>query len=843
MLVGFSVQEHTERSSMRLPEVGEQFAGRYQILAELGRGGMSAVYKAEDRLANEILALKVVQPEVAEKPKLLEKFKKELALARRMAHPNVVRIHDIGESGGLLYISMELIDGVTVAERLLRRGKFSIADFWPVFRQFCEALSYIHSRQVVHRDIKPLNVMIDRAGNVKLMDFGISRDLATDKTIGILMGTPAYMAPEVLAGKPASPASDVYSAGVLFYEMLTAKKPVVGRTVVLPPGVPAALAQAIQRCLDPESSRRPASVAEIVSLAQPAGPGAAAPEEPKGPAGTFQDLIQVPPSAPGAVIPAFVALLTILEERRVSARPVVAISPERLIYTDGVVRVQEQPDETAEDLAVSTPKYTAPEAFQTTTVDNQRANLYVVGFLLYECLIGRSKFEAEFGEVTGTEGDLGWLHWHGDPSRAARPLKEILDGSPPFLSQTIARMLEKRPDQRMQTYQEAINALQRVVPPPTVVIPPTQTVEPLKEPTVRASPKWVGVAAVAFAGLIAAAGLWWVAANRARLFDFTEANKLWQQARGWIAAFREKDSEKKEPEKKEPEKKDAGKKELGKKESGKKEQEREKPLPARIETATGTMILIPAGPFTMGRDRGAAGEALTERFPREQPAHRVEVAAFYLDKFEVTNSDYDKFCQVTGNPKPRPLPTESVPWAPGYSAKATSPVVGVSWNAAAAFCQWAQKRLPSEAEWEKAARGDKDERIFPWGNQAQPGYANWRLTKVVPEPAPGGARPRDRSPYGVMDLSGNLPEWVDDSFSMYPGSQASMPPDAAGTKVVRGGAVFYFFVTPPGVEKKYGGYGTVTNRDFNSPARDGFSPFGFRCAADAAGGATIELKP
>ncbi len=835
MLVGCSVQEHTERSSIRLPEVGEQFAGRYQILAELGRGGMSSVYKAEDRLANETLALKIVQPEVAEKPKLLEKFKKELALARRMAHPNVVRIHDIGESGGLLYISMELIDGITVAERLLRRGKFSVADFWPVFRQFCEALGYIHSRKVVHRDIKPLNVMIERAGNVKLMDFGISRDLSTDKTIGVLMGTPAYMAPEVLAGKPASPASDVYSAGVLFYEMLTARKPVIGRAVVLPPEVPAPLAKTIQRCLDAESSQRPASVAEILVMAQPAGPGEPPPDEPTGPAGTFEDLIKDTPTAPAVVIPPFVALLTILEGRRISAKPVVALTPDRLTYKEGSVQLPEQPDETAEDLAVSIPKYTAPEAFHTTSIDNQRANLYVVGFLLYECLIGRAKFAEEFAEVTRTEGDLGWLHWHGDPSRAARSLKEVLDGSPPFLSQTLARMMEKRPDQRMQTYQEAITALQRVVPPPTVVIPPTESLEPQprKDPTQVVKRNWVPVAGAVAAGVIAAAGLWWLVANRQDWFQPAQVHGLWQKVQGWVSAYRSKGPDD------DPTKKDPG----GKKEPDKKGPDLERPLPPRIETATGAMILVPAGPFTMGRDRGAAGEVLTERFPWEQPAHRVDVAAYYIDRVEVTNGDYDKFCQVTGNAKPRPLPAESVPWAPGYSAKAGSPVVGVSWNDASAFCQWARKRLPSEAEWEKAARGDRDERIFPWGMLAEPGNANWRLSRTVPEPVAGGAKPKDRSPYGVMDLAGNLPEWVEDSFALYPGSAASVPPDAAGTKVVRGGAVFYFYAPPPGVEKKYGGYGTVTNRDFNSPVKDGFSPIGFRCAVDAAGGAKIELKP
>src|SRR5215472_7166279 len=183
-----------------LPKIGETFAGRYEIQASLGSGGMSTVYKARDQLAGDTVAIKVLDPRLARDSRMIEQFKKELLGARKLSHKNVVRIHDIGEHAGVLFISMELVDGESLSEIAARKGNFNEGDFLPIFRQFCDALGYIHSQHLVHRDIKAANVMMDRAGCLKLMDFGIARDSSGDQT-QVLMGTPSHMAPELFKGQ------------------------------------------------------------------------------------------------------------------------------------------------------------------------------------------------------------------------------------------------------------------------------------------------------------------------------------------------------------------------------------------------------------------------------------------------------------------------------------------------------------------------------------------------------------------------------------------------------------------------------------------------------------------
>jgi tetratricopeptide (TPR) repeat protein/predicted Ser/Thr protein kinase len=207
-------------------EVGSVLADRYEILKMLGEGGMGAVYKAKDRELDRLVALKVIRPELAGHASILQRFKQELILARKITHRNVIRIYDLGVFEGLRFITMEFIEGQDLAS-LLEERKFTPEEAVKILRQVCDALHAAHVEGVVHRDLKPQNIMLESSGRVVVMDFGLARSMeATGMTqAGALMGTPAYMSPEQAKGLPADERSDIFSLGIIFYQMLTGQLP------------------------------------------------------------------------------------------------------------------------------------------------------------------------------------------------------------------------------------------------------------------------------------------------------------------------------------------------------------------------------------------------------------------------------------------------------------------------------------------------------------------------------------------------------------------------------------------------------------------------------------------
>ncbi len=201
---------------------GSVVADRYEILKMLGEGGMGAVYKARDRELDRLVALKVIRSELAGHASVLQRFKQELILARQITHRNVIRIYDLGVAEGLRFITMEYVDGKDLSS-LLEERKFAPEEAVKILRQICEALQAAHTAGVVHRDLKPNNVMIESSGRVVVMDFGLARSMeATGLTqAGTIMGTPAYMSPEQAKGMPADERSDIFSLGIIAYQMLT----------------------------------------------------------------------------------------------------------------------------------------------------------------------------------------------------------------------------------------------------------------------------------------------------------------------------------------------------------------------------------------------------------------------------------------------------------------------------------------------------------------------------------------------------------------------------------------------------------------------------------------------
>jgi tRNA A-37 threonylcarbamoyl transferase component Bud32/DNA-binding NarL/FixJ family response regulator len=197
---------------------GETFAQRYEIIAVLGRGGMGTVYRAKDLELEEEIAVKTLRPEFVADKTLLARFKDEIRLARRLTDANIVRTHDFGEWSGVCFLTMECVQGITIRELIDTRGRLGVSATLAIAAQLAHSLAVAHEHGVIHRDIKPQNLLVDEAGVLKVMDFGVARlaERSTANTeAGLVLGTPAYMPPEQLTGKEVTVRSDIYALGLV----------------------------------------------------------------------------------------------------------------------------------------------------------------------------------------------------------------------------------------------------------------------------------------------------------------------------------------------------------------------------------------------------------------------------------------------------------------------------------------------------------------------------------------------------------------------------------------------------------------------------------------------------
>ena len=256
-------------------EPGTTVAGRYRILGLLGRGGMGEVYRADDLRLEQPVALKFLARSRSADEDWLARFHGEVRLARRVTHPNVNRVYDIGEADGEVFLSMEYVDGENLASLLRRIGRLPIERALRMARELCAGLGAAHDQGVLHRDLKPANVMVDGLGHVRIMDFGIAVAKSDTGAVGTA-GTPTYMAPELFEGGQASVASDIYSLGIVLYEMVTGKLPYSGTggskssvSSALPSAATEALTpqleHVIRRCLAPDPQDRPKSIYAVLA--------------------------------------------------------------------------------------------------------------------------------------------------------------------------------------------------------------------------------------------------------------------------------------------------------------------------------------------------------------------------------------------------------------------------------------------------------------------------------------------------------------------------------------------------------------------------------------------------
>lgn len=265
-------------------EPGRVLGNRYEILKILGEGGMGAVYKAMDRELERLVAIKVIRPELARYPDVLQRFKQELILARQVTHRNVIRIFDLGEAEGIKFITMEYIEGRDLKSLIREKRKFEPKEAVEIMAQVCRALEAAHSEGVIHRDLKPQNIMVDSQAKVSVMDFGIARsmDMGAGMTqTGALVGTIEYMSPEQAKGETLDARSDLFSLGIIFYEVLTGDSPFVAETAMASlykriketarppieaqPEIPRVLNNLVLRCLEMDREKRYPSAAAILN--------------------------------------------------------------------------------------------------------------------------------------------------------------------------------------------------------------------------------------------------------------------------------------------------------------------------------------------------------------------------------------------------------------------------------------------------------------------------------------------------------------------------------------------------------------------------------------------------
>jgi serine/threonine protein kinase/tetratricopeptide (TPR) repeat protein len=262
---------------------GTLFAERYEIIEELGAGGMGKVYRVEDKKANEEIALKLIRPEVASDKKTIERFRHELTTARKIRHKNVCGMYDLGEHEGAYFITMEFVPGQDLKGLIRQTGQLAVGTATNIAKQICEGLAEAHKLGVVHRDLKPSNIMIDQDGSARIMDFGIARSLKGKGITGagVIIGTPEYMSPEQVDGKETDQRSDIYSLGIILYEMLTGRLPFEGDTPLsiavqhrsdtptdpreLNAQIPGDLCRILLKCLEKEKGDRFQTANELLS--------------------------------------------------------------------------------------------------------------------------------------------------------------------------------------------------------------------------------------------------------------------------------------------------------------------------------------------------------------------------------------------------------------------------------------------------------------------------------------------------------------------------------------------------------------------------------------------------
>jgi eukaryotic-like serine/threonine-protein kinase len=647
--------------------MSEEFIGkRYRIIRKIGEGGMGSVYQAVDeRLAREVAVkrLDILSTNPTMVDQIVARFEREAKAMAQFRHPNIVNVFDYGQDEDGLYLVIEFMPGGTLRERM---GKsMPVKEAAGLLLPIANALSYVHEHGMVHRDIKPANILFDVHNNPMLTDFGVVKLVeqsgATLTTAGTGVGTPAYMAPEQMS-KDFDHRADQYALGIIFYELVTGKKPYEGNTPLqtlymhatqaLPdprlyvPGLPQEACDLLKTALAKNRNDRFANMARFAQGLQ-------------------------------RILTAEAEDSTMLASDNATIMPPKATTPSRGGSPSG-----------------QTPAYTAAPVVQSTPVvaplpttappperDKKKFNpLFVVlgcGGLLFVVLL-----------IVGLIFVPRLLNRGGEPK------------------ETLSALAIRQTDMALQQTDTP-------EPPTSTPRPPTET------PSAQGEEGGEGAQPTE---------------TRAPLATRTEVAILYQDG---DVQVRQSDG-----------------------------------MP---------MVYISEGTFVMGTNDSRVDM---------KPAHEVLLNAYWIDQYEVSNSQYAR-CVAAGACS-EPLDVDSNTREDYYTKPefANFPVVHVSWHMADAYCRWAGGRLPTEAEWEKAARGT-DQRLYPWGDNSPTRYL-LNYADLIADTTEVGSYPDGRSPYGMFDMAGNVREWIadwyDKDYYQYSPYENPTGPSDGDTRGIRGGA-------------------------------------------------------
>lgn len=673
--------------------MGTVFEGKYKIESKLGEGGMGVVYKATHIFMERAVAIKFLHGDRVKDTSTLDRFKREAMAAGRLQHPNATAVIDFGVSNeNTFYLVMEYLNGRTLRERLQVDKSLSYEETARILYQVCGAVEAAHKRNIIHRDLKPDNIFLQMEDDrevVKVIDFGIAKITHSGEVTqglteaGMIVGTPFYMSPEQCQSDNLDTRADIYSIGVIIYEMLTGHVPFradtafaialkhVGEPVPSPretlPDMPVEVEAVILKSLEKNRLKRHQTALEL--------------------ADDFAKAIDYKGWVPSYITDA---------------------GPSNRSTSDGNDTGVLKGRTTGENkgTGAKTPDSPAPGVGRETSEISQVATQ-----------IGKRSNNKDQSKRKGREtGEFDLNKENNKKSGGDNKQGTLAINSPEDSVGTLA-----------------LGSLK--VPKTPEEVTTTQPTPPAKSP--MALYAGVGIVVLLVAVVVAVKLL---GGGGTPTSNTTPTPGL-------------------------------------------------SPTPVATSTAantntSGVMIAIEGGSFKLGRDEGndQFGNPIP---PEETPANLVTVKPFYIAKYELTSREYAEFLQATGTKPP-------LNWKPGNEGAADLPVTGLDWNDANEYCKWRAKkegkpyRLPTEEEWEFAARGSEN-RLYPWGAIWEPGIANTReltggtgtMLSVISQ-----TLTKDVSPFGVIAMAGNASEWTASDAKLYPGNEAELE---KGLKIAKGG--------------------------------------------------------